>query len=213
MKIVIAHHKGGVGKTTLAIHVAGVLAEDGFDKVLVMDCDTQGDSYRFFTGILPEDEEIKEGKDEVDVLWNPNRDKLAIKDRFTEYDHIVVDVDTRVQNGLEIIREIVPDMILIPINKDYLSLLHIEDLLKTLALQEGVINYPATVKIVQMGSNHDLNNKLSELDSKPKSLYFDKVPNLPHEFNESLRDCEYIWNNPSITCNIKKIISGVIYNA
>ena len=35
MKIVVAQHKGGVGKTTLAVHVAGVLVNE-LDKVLLI---------------------------------------------------------------------------------------------------------------------------------------------------------------------------------
>ena len=90
MKIVIAQHKGGVGKTTLAVHVAGVLADNGLDKILLMDCDSQSDSFRFFTKKIPSKSmEIKEGMDGVDVLWNYKREKLSNKNRFSEYDHIM----------------------------------------------------------------------------------------------------------------------------
>ena len=209
MKIVIAQHKGGVGKTTLAVHVTGILAEDGFEKVLLMDCDSQADSFRFFTKTLPfKSMEIKEGMDKVDVLWNNKREKLSNKNRFTEYDHIVVDIDTAVQNALQVITEIEPDIILIPIDKQYLSVEHLHEVLSLIARTEGILNYPAKVKIVQMGSTHDLNSILNTYGNKPK--YLDSsfsIPNLEVEFNESLRDGRYIWD---FHIDIKSLFKGVI---
>lgn len=212
MKIVIAQHKGGVGKTTLAVHIAGVLADNGLDKILLMDCDSQADSFRFFTKIFPSKSmEIKEGMDEVDVLWNDKREKLSNKNRFTEYDHIVVDIDTRVQNALQVISEIEPDIILIPIDKQYLSVEHLHEVLSLIARTEGIMNYPAKVKIIQMGSNHNLNDALITLQNKPKYLNFNFfIPNLEIEFNESLRDGQYVWDYP-LNIDVKTIFKGVIY--
>jgi len=208
MKIVVAQHKGGVGKTTLAVHVAGVLAEDGFEKVLLMDCDSQADSFDFFTKKLPSKSmEIKEGMDKVDVLWNYKREKLSNKNMFSEYDHIVVDIDTAVQNALQVIIEIEPDIILIPIDKQYRSVKHLDEVLSLIARNEG-ITYPfAKVKIVQMGSTHDLNSILNTYENKPKYLDFRfSIPNLEVDFNESLRDGRYIWD---LHIDIKSIFKGV----
>jgi len=47
MKIIaIANQKGGVGKTSTCLHIAGVLAERGM-RLLVVDMDQQGTSHRF----------------------------------------------------------------------------------------------------------------------------------------------------------------------
>ena len=213
MKIVIAQHKGGVGKTTLAVHVAGVLADNGLDNILLMDCDSQADSFRFFTKTLPSKSmEIKEGMDEVDILWNDKREKLSNKNRFSEYDHIVVDIDTRVQNALQVITELEPDIILIPIDKQYLSVEHLPEVLSLIARKEGIINYPTEVKIVQMGSTHNLSSILNYSQNKPKYLNPNdfSIPNL-EIFNNSLRDGRYIWDY-SLNIDIKSIFKGVVYN-
>jgi Mrp family chromosome partitioning ATPase len=44
--ILSAFNKGGVGKTTLAVHVAGLLAEQG--RVLLVDCVDQYDAFYFY---------------------------------------------------------------------------------------------------------------------------------------------------------------------
>ncbi|MBI3466673.1 MAG: AAA family ATPase [Planctomycetes bacterium] len=41
-KIAVVNHKGGVGKTSTTVHLAGALAEMDY-RVLVFDCDSQGD--------------------------------------------------------------------------------------------------------------------------------------------------------------------------
>lgn len=42
VKYAVTLHKGGVGKTTTTVNIAGVLAERG-KRVLIIDCDSQGD--------------------------------------------------------------------------------------------------------------------------------------------------------------------------
>ena len=211
MKIVIAQHKGGVGKTTLAVHIAGVLAENELEETLLIDCDTQSDSFRFFTRKNPNTSmELLCGMDEVSVLWNYKREKLSNKTRFTKYDHIVVDIDTQVQNSLQVITEIEPDIILIPVDKQNLSLQHLAEVLSLIAKNEGIINYPAKVKIVQMGSQHNLDDRLKTLQNIPKYLsYGFSIPYLD-TFDKSLSEGKYIWDYP-IGMDIKTIFKGVIH--
>ena len=42
LKLAIINHKGGVGKTSTAVHLSGTFASMGY-RVLVCDCDSQGD--------------------------------------------------------------------------------------------------------------------------------------------------------------------------
>src|SRR5712691_1255274 len=46
-KIAIVNHKGGVGKTSTSVHLAGALAEMGY-RILLVDCDSQGDLSALF---------------------------------------------------------------------------------------------------------------------------------------------------------------------
>ena len=39
--LAICNHKGGVGKTTVAYHLAGALRDQGFRRGLVIDADDQ----------------------------------------------------------------------------------------------------------------------------------------------------------------------------
>ena len=210
MKIVVAQHKGGVGKTTLAVHVAGVLTNE-LDKVLLIDCDSQADAFRFFTKTKPNSSmELQEGMDEIDVLWNYKREKLSKKQRFEEYEHIIVDIDTRVQNALQVITEIEPDIIFIPVDRQKLSVEHLGEVLSLIARNEGIINYPTRVKIVQMGSQHNLDDRLKTLQNIPKYLsYGFSIPYLD-EFDDPLNNGKYIWNY-STEMDIKTIFQGVIY--
>ena len=182
MKVVIAQHKGGVGKTTLAVHVAATLSAGRFNKTLIVDCDSQGDSFRFFTSRFPEKTlELEEGMDNVDTLWNPERDKFSTKSSFSEYANLVVDVDTRVVNSLQIILEANPDIILIPVDKQQLSIVHGNQVVEMINEHAGHFAYPAKVIFIQMGCNWDLN---------PPSY---KIPH-SNDFDKCLNESDYIWN-------------------
>ena len=53
MIIVIANTKGGVGKTTVAVHLAAWLYEQGH-RVILADCDTQRSSSEWIRQAMPE---------------------------------------------------------------------------------------------------------------------------------------------------------------
>lgn len=211
MKVVIAQHKGGVGKTSLATHIAGVLSNSGFEKTLVMDCDSQADAYMFFSG--GEDPSVfgdlyKNGKDDIDVLWNPNREKLSNMNRFDSYDNIVVDINTKFSDIIQTIMELIPDLILIPVDKQKLSKKHIRELLETLNELQGRFIYPLEVKIVQMGSNHDF-EFISDISESQYEII--NIPYLYKEFDDSLSTSKYVWENKHYA-SLKSCFEEVINN-
>lgn len=213
MKIVIAQHKGGVGKTTLATHVTGILADEGDEKVLLIDCDSQGDSFKFITSYPPNSRnELATGKDDVDVIWNPQREGLAKRGAYNEYDHVVVDIDTRITNSLQVISELSPDAILIPVDNQRLSVQHAKETASLIAEAEGIMSYPAAVKVIQMGSSHDLSSTFDDVKDLPKSLNTNnKLPFLQKEFDDALNEGEYIWEDNTyedIQGNVEEIIYG-----
>ncbi|MBQ0693485.1 ParA family protein [Providencia stuartii] len=212
MNVVIAQHKGGVGKTTLATHISGILSERDLDKCLLVDCDSQGDSFRFYTGRSPNKEmEIVTGNSNVDVLWNPSRNGLSTKASYSEYDHVIVDIDTRIQNALQVIMEISPDVIIIPVDSQYLSLRHLEEVLSLISKIEGRFSYPALVKVVQMGSNYDIDRAIDKFQCIPDNLYTNySLPYLRDEFDNAMRMCNFIWNIYEEHCSIKEILEEIV---
>jgi len=198
MKVVIAQHKGGVGKTTLAVHVAITLSSGRFNKTLIIDCDSQGDSFRFFTSSFPERTlELKEGMDNVDAMWNPEREKFSNKSAFSEYTHVVVDVDTRVVNSLQIILEANPDVILISVDGQQLSITHGNQVVQMINNHAGSFSYPTKVIFVQMGSTWNL---------KPPSY---SIP-YSSEFDKCLNNSDYIWNVNNDLKYMGEIFKGLV---
>ena len=78
MIIVIANSKGGVGKSTLAVHLAAWLHEQGH-TVTLADCDTQHSSSEWISEAVPDIKTVR--------LDNPNDilDRLPILGQQTEY--------------------------------------------------------------------------------------------------------------------------------
>src|SRR5947209_1831539 len=78
MIIAIANSKGGVGKSTIAVHLAAWLHEQGHQVVLA-DCDTQHSSSDWLHESVPEIKTIR--------LANPDQilDELPTIGRETEY--------------------------------------------------------------------------------------------------------------------------------
>lgn len=133
MRILSVHHKGGVGKTTTAVHVTGILLEQG-EQVLLVDGDTQADSYTFFS----KGEPPKRPGDAFDAYGGRLRVvSLKLGESLDSVirgvgknQHVVVDIATDMSRISQMLVEVQPDLVLVGVRKyDRGSYVHLDDVL------------------------------------------------------------------------------------
>lgn len=158
LRIAVFNHKGGTGKTTTAVNVAAGMAERG-KRVLLVDVDAQGnvgvslgvrgDKTLYHVLVLGADprEAAVPLRSKLDVLTSneslaaaelylanrPNRDRV-LRERMLgadAYDVVVLDCSPSLsllnQNAL-----VYADRVLIPVSCDYLSLIGVKQVIKTM---------------------------------------------------------------------------------
>lgn len=120
MKYLCTHVKGGVGKTTLAIHIAGLISSQGYDVVFI-DADRQLNGYGFFNGSfnLPVNTpQIKiENITVIPLLFNNDKDFAKELQKILKAhpdSHIVMDMAPDPLYNILNIAAYKPDKILIP---------------------------------------------------------------------------------------------------
>ncbi len=158
-RIAVFNHKGGTGKTTTAVNLAAGLAETGM-RVLLVDADGQGNvgaslgirgeqtlyhvlalgtdvaqaavPVRKNLSVLTSNELLAAA--ELYLAGRPNRDRILrerLGDRADAYDVVVLDCAPALslmnQNAL-----VYADSALLPVSCDYLSLVGVRQVLKTL---------------------------------------------------------------------------------
>src|SRR5690349_13986742 len=82
MIIVVANSKGGVGKSTLAVHLAAWLHEQGH-SVILADCDTQHSSSEWAKEAIPEMKAVR--------LASPDEILDTLPQLAQEADYVVAD--------------------------------------------------------------------------------------------------------------------------
>ena len=200
MIVLCTHNDGGVGKTTLAVHVAGTL-QAKLSRILLIDCDDQADFWQFYSNTLPQqNKDIFLGED-ISVIWNRKREAIRRLTKPEQYDHIVLDMDSSLQNSVEMIVGSQPDLVLVPVNASQ-KIKALRNLGRTLSviaqLAEKTGNSPRTV-IVPLGvpvteimptlQQTDLSNFPWEVAPA--------MPNLQDLMQIAIyQDRKYIWQYP-----------------
>nr|BAL56287.1 hypothetical conserved protein [uncultured delta proteobacterium] len=170
-RIAVFNHKGGTGKTTSAINVAAGLAEHGL-RVLLIDVDAQGnvgvslgvrgDRTLYHVLVLGTDprQVVVPVRKNIDVITanetlaaaelylagRPSRDRL-LRERMLgadNYDVVVLDCSPSLsllnQNAL-----VYADSVLIPVSCDYLALVGVRQVIKTLRDVHEHLKHPVYI--------------------------------------------------------------------
>jgi cellulose biosynthesis protein BcsQ len=206
MKVLCVHHKGGVGKTTTAIHITGVFLGNG-DRVILIDSDSQADSFKFFSeGASPQPggQRLLTQENMLMVVSEGNGSNSK---RFTEslkklsndksFNHIVVDIATDLPNISNILFEIKPDLVLVGVKRDDVgSFVHLNDMLLALEQARPIIASPLRVKVIPIGVQQ---SEFQEFVDKRFSGYevLKPVDWLPMKAGKAVFvNFDYLWNEP-----------------
>jgi chromosome partitioning protein len=171
-RIAVFNHKGGTGKTTTAVNLAAGLAEAG-NRVLLIDADGQGNVgaslgirgehtlYHVLVQGIPADRAAVPVRQNLDVLTSnemlaaaelhlatrPNRDRILrerLGDRVSGYDVVVIDCAPALslmnQNAL-----VYADSVLVPVSCDYLSLVGVKQVLRTLKNVRELLKHDVSI--------------------------------------------------------------------
>jgi chromosome partitioning protein len=170
--IAVFNHKGGTGKTTTAVSIAAGLAAKG-KKVLLVDTDAQGNVsvslgagserslYHVLVMGLRVADAVKEVRPNLDLLpanetlaaaelylaGRQNRDRV-LHDRLAAataaYDFVVLDCSPSLslmnQNAL-----VFADSVLVPVACDYLSLVGVRQVIKTVKNVNALLHHPVQI--------------------------------------------------------------------
>ena len=171
-RIAVFNHKGGTGKTTTAVSIAAGLAQKG-KRVLLVDTDAQGNVsvslgagserslYHVLVMGLRVGDSVKEVRPNLHLLpsnetlaaaelylaGRQNRDRV-LADRLSpaagDYDYVVLDCSPSLslmnQNAL-----VFADSVLVPVACDYLSLVGVRQVLKTVKNVNSLLHHPVQI--------------------------------------------------------------------
>jgi chromosome partitioning protein len=215
-KIILCNFfKGGCGKTTLSVHIAGLLSENIKRQVLLMDCVGKPKSWSFFKGSSPQSNQSKSRVSEtLYLLWNPPRVRMSNsaarfqplkKSDYEPYDYVVIDSDSPPEDAISIIGDTLPNIILVPVSltqahavediPEFLDLLIGEIYEQSLGLDEDE-KYLPLIRIVPLGLNRD--DIIEEIDIEkvdyPRIDIFRAMMPLQDETIQALKQKKFVWN-------------------
>jgi len=213
-RIAVFNHKGGTGKTTTAVNLAAGLAEAG-SKVLLVDADGQGNvgaslgirgektlyhvhvhgtsamdaavPVRDDLHVLTSNELLAAA--ELHLAGRPNRDRVMrerLGDRLTGYDVIVIDCAPALslmnQNAL-----VFADSVLVPVSCDYLSLVGVKQVLRTLRQVRDHLKHDVAMLGV-LPTFYDVRNKIARDSVSALQDHFGERCLPPIRVNTKLRE-------------------------
>ncbi|BBD55640.1 ParA family protein [Planktothrix agardhii] len=203
MKVILCtHNSGGVGKTTLAVHLAGVLSKKG--DVLLIDCDDQADSWKFYVGAEPNEEldfDPVDTRPGISVMTNPNRKSIKRLVKRQQYDYVVLDMNTPLANIVQVILSSDPHIIFIPISSSqrYKGLNNLEPTLNIIFEMEVKATFTPEVFVVPLGISADeVQEQVNSIENKPRQCSVaSEMDNLQDIMQEAVySDRKYIWEYP-----------------
>jgi chromosome partitioning protein len=199
MIVLCTHHKGGVGKTELAIHVAGILRKRAVGRTLLLDCDRQASAWWFHLGQSPDQQVTPRRVDpQLTVLWNP--DRVSVRRLVSEdsYDHIILDVDVPLANTVQTIVQSEPNLILVPVNLQGEAIPRLAETIPVCAALEQKTGAQMRVRIVPLGAKVPaIRRQLEQITPRPRDLQIvRRVRDLHRETNRARTQRIYSWDYP-----------------
>lgn len=213
-RVAVFNHKGGTGKTTTSINLAAGLAERGA-RVLLVDADGQGNVgaslgirgekslYHVLVHGLPAEEAVVPVRSGLDVLTSneslaaaelhlaglPNRDRVLrerLGSRITGYDVVVLDCAPALslmnQNAL-----MYADALLVPVACDYLSLVGVRQVLRTVKSVRELLHHDVRLAGV-LPTFYDVRNRISREALETLRGHFGERCFSPIRVNTKLRE-------------------------
>lgn len=212
-RIAVLNQKGGTGKTTTSVNVAAGLADAGF-RVLLMDLDAQGNvavslglsakktMYHILVdGVHPADCLVKVNDNldclcsntslaqaEVKLVNARERNKVLLRrmQGLTNYDYVIMDCGPSLsvlnQNALTY-----ADNILIPVSCDYLSLVGVKQILRTLKKVNELLLTPVSILGV-VPTFYDMRTRISVEAVNTLKAYFKERVLPPIRVNTRLKE-------------------------
>ncbi|MBX3249514.1 MAG: ParA family protein [Myxococcales bacterium] len=213
-RIAVFNHKGGTGKTTTAVNLAAGIAETG-KRVLLVDADGQGNVgaslgisgektlYHVLVNGLSVEEAVVPVRTNLDVLTSnetlaaaelylaqrPNRDRVLrerMGDRAAGWDVVVIDCAPALslmnQNAL-----VYADSVVVPVACDYLSLVGVRQVLRTLKNVQRLLRHEVELLGV-LPTFYDVRNRISREALTSLQTHFGDRCFLPVRVNTKLRE-------------------------
>ncbi|MGI0493517.1 ParA family protein [Alkalinema pantanalense CENA528] len=200
MIVLCTHNDGGVGKTTLAVHIAGAL-QTQLVRLLLIDCDDQADFWQFYSDRLPQQNKDIFISEDISIIWNRKREAVRRLAKLEQYDHIVLDMDSALQNSVEMILGSQPDLIFVPINRSQKvkALRNLPRTLTVVAQLGEKIGYTPRTIVVPLGIDAA---EIEPIRQKPELNGFSwktapAIPDLQDLMQIAIyQDKKYIWQYP-----------------